>query len=361
MKRSIKYIPLLLACLLWATSCNDNAANPTPQPGNGTPATNNSWLIPQEQIFDGGPGKDGIPSIDNPNFISVDQVDFLNDSDLIIGFREASTVRGYPHPILDWHEIVNDDVGNARIAITYCPLTGTATGWNRVIDGTETTFGVSGLLYNTNLIPYDRNTDSNWSQMRLDCVQGALKGTAVDLFQVVETTWATWKELYPDSEVMSTNTGFSRNYRVYPYGDYRTNDNSLIFPVANEDGRLGRKERVLGVQVGAFTKAYQISSFSPSGGVEVRQEDLGGEPVVVAGSASENLAVAYKSTLNGEALTFQPGDLSTGVLMTDQNGNEYDVFGYATAGPAKGAQLGRVKSYIGFWFAWAAFFPNLAL
>ncbi|MEM9937151.1 MAG: DUF3179 domain-containing protein, partial [Bacteroidota bacterium] len=230
MNISVKPIILLLACFVWLPSCNDDT-NPGPTSGQGGVPTNNSWLIPQELVFDGGPGKDGIPSIDNPAFISVNEVDFLDDNDLIIGFREGDVVRGYPHPILDWHEIVNDEVGNTKIALTYCPLTGTASGWNRVINGTETTFGVSGLLYNTNLIPYDRNTDSNWSQMRLDCVQGTLRGTAVDLLPVLETSWSTWKKLYPTAEVLSTNTGFSRNYSRYPYGDYRTNDNNLIFPV----------------------------------------------------------------------------------------------------------------------------------
>lgn len=360
MNISVKPIILLLACFVWLPSCNDDT-NPGPTSGQGGVPTNNSWLIPQEFVFDGGPGKDGIPSIDNPTFISVNEVDFLDDNDLIIGFREGDVVRGYPHPILDWHEIVNDEVGNTKIALTYCPLTGTASGWNRVINGTETTFGVSGLLYNTNLIPYDRNTDSNWSQMRLDCVQGTLRGTAVDLLPVIETSWSTWKKLYPTAEVLSTNTGFSRNYSRYPYGDYRTNDNNLIFPVTNEDGRLGRKERVLGVQVGTFTKAYHIASFNTTLGVEIRQEALGGEQIVVAGSSTDNLAVAFLSTLNGEQLSFEAGDLATGVLMTDQNGNAYDMFGRAISGPNQGQQLENVRSFIGFWFAWAAFFPNLSL
>jgi len=138
---------------------------------------------------------------------------------LVIGFAQGDDARAYPHFILDWHEIVNDRVGDIHIAVTYCPLTGTGIGWEREINGSVTTFGVSGLLFNSNLIPYDRNTDSNWSQIRLDCVNGDLIGTEAETHVLVETTW---KTMYPKTLVMSMNTGYNRSYGNYPYGNYRT-------------------------------------------------------------------------------------------------------------------------------------------
>lgn len=224
-------------------------------------STNSEWLVPQERVFDGGPGKDGIPALENPNFGLVQDNNYLQPEDLVLGIKRGDDIRAYPHKILDWHEIVNDRLGDLSLAVTYCPLTGTASAWNRVLDGVETTFGVSGLLYNTNLMPFDRETDSYWSQMRFDCVYGDKRGKMAEVFQMVETTWQTWANMYPDTRVLTTETGFNRNYFTYPYGDYRTNDNRLIFPVEFDDQRLGRKERVHAVIVGDVAKVYPLEIF----------------------------------------------------------------------------------------------------
>jgi len=119
------------------------------------------WLIPTDQVFDGGPGRDGIPSVDNPQFTNVNDAPYLLDNDLVIGFKIGGTIRAYPHPILDWHEIVNDDISGQKTAITYCPLTGSAIAWKRNGVVSNSAFGVSGLLFNSNLIPYDRGSSSN--------------------------------------------------------------------------------------------------------------------------------------------------------------------------------------------------------
>ena len=217
------------------------------------------WSIPRSEIFDGGPGKDGIPALTEPQFIPAAEADYLDEDDLVIGFVNGDIAKAYPHSILDWHEIINDRVGDVNISVTYCPLTGTGIGWNRDIDGLTTTFGVSGLLYNSNLIPYDRRTDSNWSQIRLDCVNGKMMGTEIETFTLVETTWKTWKEMYPSTTVVSTKTGHSRNYGKYPYGTYRTNNSYLIFPVSNKDARIPNKDRVHGIVTSGNTKVYPLS------------------------------------------------------------------------------------------------------
>jgi hypothetical protein len=177
---------LLAGCLLMAACgvSDDNISLPNTPPGGNNPGSSNEWSIPREQVLDGGPGKDGIPSIDQPQFTSASAVGFLDPDDLVLGIKVGEEVRAYPHPILDWHEIVNDQVADRFVAITYCPLTGTGVAWNRELDGAVTTFGVSGLLYNSNMIPYDRESDSNWSQILLESVNGQRLGQSIETFQL---------------------------------------------------------------------------------------------------------------------------------------------------------------------------------
>lgn len=317
------------------------------------------WLVPTEEVFDGGPGKDGIPSIDNPQFIDVSAATYLHDDDLVIGFRVGDEIRAYSHPILDRHEIVNDRLGSVSIAITYCPLTGSAIGWDRMVNGSLTSFGVSGALYNTNLIPYDRATDSNWSQMRLDCINGELINTRIQTHTLVETSWKTWKAMYPNSQVLSTETGFSRSYTTYPYGDYRSNDESLLFPISVDDERLNRKDRVLGVLIEEDAKAYPLSAFA--GGTRIIEEAFAGIPLVVVGNESDNFIAAFESQLDTSQLTFSPTEAALPIVMEDQEGTQWDIFGYAVSGPRAGARLKPMTAYIGYWFAWGTFYPGLAL
>ncbi len=218
------------------------------------------WLVPANQVRAGGPGKDGIPAVSNPSFTTFSLGDHLGSVELVIGFRVGDEIRGYPHSVLDWHEIVNDKIDNTAFSVIYCPLTGTGTVWNASIDGQETTFGVSGLLYNSNIIPYDRRTDSNWSQLFDKSINGTLIGTRPENFQVVETTYATWRKMFPTSKVMTHNTGFARNYDRYPYGGYKSAE-ELIFPVEFLDNRLHPKERVHVVIVNDKAKAYRFKSF----------------------------------------------------------------------------------------------------
>ncbi len=321
-----------------------------PQTGDGT------WLIPQDEVFDGGPGKDGIPSIDEPVFIDPSEVTFLDDNDLVIAVAFDEVVKVYPHPILDWHEIVNDEIGEHYFALTYCPLTGTAVNWNREINGTVTEFGVSGLLYNSNLIPYDRLTNSNWSQIRLDCVNGELQGKVSPTYPVVETTWGAIKQV-ENLLVLSTETGFSRDYGRYPYGDYRTNDDFLIFPISNEDDRLGAKDRVLGIHMNGRTKAYSFENLFGEE-EELLFDVFQGKEIAVIGNKSMNFMNAY----------FLESDRAYNVLrgqfpniLKDDRENVYDVFGRVSSGPDSDLRLQQPTSFIGYWFAWATFYPDIQL
>lgn len=333
--------------------------------GIGIPNGNNNsnddeWTIPLSEVFDGGPGKDGIPALLEPQFTLASDANYLDDNDLIVGFVVGDQARAYPHKILDWHEIINDQVGDVNIAVTYCPLTGTGIGWNRDLNGSTTTFGVSGLLYNSNLIPYDRQTDSNWSQIRLDCVNGNLKGTQIETFALVETSWKTWKEMYPSTIVVSNNTGHNRDYERYPYGSYRTNNDYLIFPLANSDSRLSNKDRVHGIVSSGDAKVYPQSLFGDS--VLVIQDSFNDKSYVIVGNQADNFVVSFlRDPGDGSSLSFSPVQNQYPIVMTDEEGNMWDVFGTALYGPRMGTQLLHARSFIGYWFSFAAFYPQVSI
>jgi len=320
------------------------------------PDADGEWLIPVEQVRDGGPGKDGIPALTEPPFVTPGQADYIGADDLVLGVVINGEARAYPHPILDWHEIINDDIGGTKISITYCPLTGTGIGYDPHINGQVTTFGVSGLLYNSNLIPYDRATNSNWSQMFMKSVNGDLIGTTIEIIPLIETRWDTWQAMFPSTKVVSTQTGYTRSYGIYPYSDYRNSD-FLLFPVANDDGRLPRKERVHGIIAGGGTRVYRIESFGDS--VTVYNDSFSALSLVIAGSRALNFATAYDRRLpDGTTLTFTPIQNSLPVIMIDNEGTVWNVLGNAVSGPRTGSRLNPVSSYTAYWFAWGAFFPG---
>lgn len=349
--RIFRVISMAIAYLLLiAAGCQDTTTS-------GDDRISGDWLIPVSEVYDGGPGKDGIPALVNPKFTAASDVNYLADNDLVIGIKLGNQIRAYPHPILDWHEIVNDDIDGTLLAITYCPLTGSGIAWNRVLDnGLQTTFGVSGLLYNSNLIPYDRASNSNWSQMRLQCVNGKLKEQFASTYPLVETTWKTWKEMYPETRVLSSNTGYSRPYGTYPYGDYKT-DPLLIFPISNNDNRLPRKERILGIIAESRSKVYRIGWFPDS--VGLMNDSFKNLDIVVVGSNGKNFALSYERKLSdGTVLTFSPVQNALPVVMIDNEGTQWDLFGKAVAGQRVGLELKPTRSYIAYWFAWGAFFPD---
>ena len=326
-----------------------------------------NWIISVSEIIDGGPGKDGIPSIDNPDFDLLENTNYVPDDRMVVGIRINGEVRAYPHQILDWHEIVNDKSGDDHFAIVYCPLTGTGMSWNREIDGSVTEFGVSGLLFRNNLIAYDRNTDSNWSQMQLRSVNGDFINREIETYQLVETTWETWKQLFPESKVHTTNTGHSRNYSSFTYGaTYHTDHSRILFPVQNTDDRLQNKDRVHGIiesdpsDSDFEVRVYVIDEFGD--GVNLIRDQLANNEYLVAGSTEYNIAAAFKlddPTL--ASLDFFAVDDELPVVFRDSEGTSWDIFGTAVDGPREGDRLTAARSYTGYWFGWADFFPDLEI
>jgi len=315
-----------------------------------------TWLIPEDEIFDGGPGKDGIPAIDAPAFESASTIGSVGADDLVVVVRYGGTVKVYPHDIMDWHEVVNDGDSADPFSMSYCPLTGSAVAWLGDANESHRSFGVSGLLYNSNLILYDRKTDSYWSQMLQKSVWGPRAAELPQRIQVLEMTFSALQQMFPDAQVMTRNTGWSRDYDMYPYGFYRGHE-GLLFPVSRTDNRLHLKTRVIGIYSATDSKVYQIDSFG--GSTQTINDQFENQSIVAVGNSALSFATIFSRKLSdGTILAFSPIQDDLPNIMSDDEGNIWDVFGTATSGPRVGEQLEMTQSYSAYWFAFAAFFAD---
>lgn len=221
--------------------------------------------VPKEEIFSGGPPKDGIPALTDPEVIAAEEAAYLKDQDRVIGVVINAQARAYPIRILNWHEIVNDQLGGKAIVVTYCPLCGTGIVFEGERGGRRTEFGVSGFLYNSNVLLYDRETESLWSQLKMEAISGKRMGESLEWLSAEHTIWSAWRKAYPQTTVLSLPTGYNRNYDRDPYTGYEESAR-LYFPVAHEDARLSRKAWVAGVLIDGRPKAYPLDRL-PSKGV----------------------------------------------------------------------------------------------
>lgn len=317
----------------------------------------NRNIVPPELIVNGGPPPDGIPSIDNPKFIQIQKAEeFLEDSDLVVGLNINGDIRAYPLQILVWHEIVNDKVGNTPVAVTYCPLCFTNQVFNRTMnDGQILEFGTSGKLYNSNLVMYDRTTKSLWSQAMAQGIGGTFAGIKLERIPFDVAYWKEWKQLYPDSKVLSTDTGSTRPYGADPYGDYYTNG-EILFPVSNSDNRVGLKEIVIGLENKGQYKAFKLQEIEDK---KVINNQVNGKPIVLF-SLHPFMARVYDPVVNGQTLEFNY-NIKDKKFVDKQTNSMWNFDGKSISGQMKGKQLTRLSFDEGFWFEWVAFHPKTEL
>ncbi len=283
----------------------------------GPPVKNGFVLDPTEiaveEILAGGPPRDGVPALDHPAYVAADAAPWPDDA-MVIGVVSGGASRAYPIAILDWHELVNDSLGGRPILVSYCPLCGTGIVFDRRLGDAARTFGVSGLLYRSDLLLYDRETESLWSQISSQAVTGASRGQRLTLVRSRMQRWRTWRELHPDTTVLTRATGHRRNYGRSPYGDYATSSR-LMFPVA-VDRRYHPKTLTLGLRVpGVAARAYPSVELIRSGGRV--EESFQGHRVQVSFDAVEK--------------------------------------SFEVSAPQE------VEVVEGFWFAWAAFHPETSV
>lgn len=248
-------------------------------------------LVPAEQIAPGGPPKDGIPSIDKPKFVAARDARFLQGDDRVLGVTRNGIAKAYPVRILNWHEIVNDTFGAEHIAVTFCPLCGTGVAYVAAAGGKPLSFGVSGLLYNSDVLVYDRQTQSLWSQILAKAVSGPLKGAKLTTIALAHTSWADWEKRHPDTLVLSTDTGFARDYARDPYAGY-TQDQSIMFPVARQSARFHPKEPVIGIEVDGKFKAYPFVELAKIKDGKITDR-LGGKTLTVRFDAQHRTGAVF--------------------------------------------------------------------
>jgi hypothetical protein len=334
---------------------NTNNINSAPTP---VGEVEENSIVPLDQIVSGGPPPDGIPSIDNPKFISVQEADRnLEDLELVLGLNIDGDVRVYPLQIMVWHEIVNDKVGNTPVAVTYCPLCFTNQVFNRTMnDGKTLEFGTSGKLYNSNLLMYDRTTKSLWSQAMSQAIVGKFAGIKLERIPFDVAYWKDWKQLYPESKVLSTDTGSSRPYGADPYGDYYTNGD-ILFPVSGGDDRLGLKEIVNGFEDEGQYKAYRQQDVEKK---KVVNDQVNGKPVVLF-SLYPFMTRAYNPIVDGQTILQFEYNAKNTTFVDKQTRSQWNFDGKAIDGQMRGAQLIRLPFDQGFWFEWVGFHPATKL
>jgi Protein of unknown function (DUF3179) len=363
---ALSIIGITLSLILIGPAMNVNSvsvANPTINTDNVNPVSlsqtekEKNNIVPLDQIVSGGPPPDGIPSIDDPKFISIQEADkYLKDSDLVLGLNINGDVRAYPLQILVWHEIVNDKLGGVPITVTYCPLCFTNQVFNRTLEnGQILEFGTSGKLYNSNLVMYDRTTKSLWSQAMSQAIVGKLAGVKLERIPFDVAYWKEWKQLYPDSKVLSTDTGSTRPYGADPYGDYYTNGD-VLFSVSNSDDRLGLKEIVVGFENSGQYKAYRLQEIESKKAIN---DQVNGKPIALL-SLHPFMVRAYDPVVDGQVLEFSFNAKDQNFIDT-RTGSVWNFEGKAISGQMKGKQLTRIPFDEGFWFEWVAFHPKTEL
>ena len=220
--------------------------------------------VPIEEILPGGPPKDGIPALNRPKFVSAsDGNTFLKKHDRVLAIEYNGVAKAYPIRILNWHEVVNDDFNGKPVVVTWCPLCLSGIVYDPENGGNRLTFGVSGKIYKSNLLMYDHETGSLWSQMLQRAITGPLTGAVLGMLPAEHSTWEHWRALHPDTLVLSLDTGFKRHYDLDPYRDYveegRPTFRSSQDSKAGGEKKIGPMEPVLGVEVDGVQKAYPFS------------------------------------------------------------------------------------------------------
>jgi hypothetical protein len=326
-------------------------------------------IVPYSEILSGGPPKDGIPAVDNPQFISVAEADeFLGELEPIVFFKVGDDARAYPLQVLTWHEIVNDVVGGKPVTITFCPLCNTAIAFSRDFEGQVLDFGTTGRLRFSNLIMYDRQTETWWQQATGQGIAGEHTGEQLTFLPASIIGWEEFKQNFPDGQVLSRDTGFRRDYGRNPYAGYDNINNSpFLFRGPETPGVLPAMARVLTVELDGEAVAYPYEALQEQAAIN---DTIAGSEVVIfwqPGTASAldagviaqgedvGAGVSFSRVVDGHVLTFS---FDGEKIVDDQTGSEWDVFGQAISGELEGTQLEPVVSVNHFWFSWAAFKPD---
>jgi len=325
--------------------------------------------VPYADIRSGGPPKDGIPAIDAPQYVSVSAADaWLRPAEPVILVQVGDDVRAFPIQILIWHEIANAEVGGLPLVVTFCPLCNTAIAFERRVDGQTLDFGTTGRLRFSNLIMYDRQTETWWQQATGEAVAGQFTGEQLTYYPASLISWATFKTAYPNGLVLSRETGILRDYGRNPYVGYDDiNRPPFLYDGPVSPDTLPAVARVITVDRPGDAVAYPYDTLQQVG---VVNDAVGGlelavfwapgtasalDAVSVAGGREVGSVGVFERELDGQLLTFT---LSEGQIVDSETGSTWNGLGQAIAGPLVGRTLTPVVAINHFWFSWAAFRPD---
>ena len=324
--------------------------------------------VPYAEIRSGGVPRDGIPPIDLPRFTAPQEAKgWLGDKEPVIALQLNGEARAYPLQIMTWHEIVNDVVGGVPVAVTFCPLCNSAIVFERTLDGVVYDFGTTGKLRNSDLVMWDRQTESWWQQLSGESIVGRLSGKALELLPASIISFHDFREAFPQGEILSRSTGFSRPYGENPYVGYDDADRPPFLLTGEPDGRLPPKERVVAVTIGDTDVAFPFSLLEKERVVEhaVNGQDLvvffesGTTSALDRASIRESRDVGatgvFDPNVDGRKLTFRAeGD----GFVDNETGSVWDIVGRAVEGPLEGSWLEPIVHGNHFWFAWGVFKPD---
>lgn len=340
-----------------------------------TGSWNTDWerrTIELYELRHGGPPRDGIPPINDPKFVTAEEAEgWLEGNEPVIAFVLSDDARAYPLQILIWHEIVNDRVGGDPVLITFCPLCNSSIVFDRRVEGVEYEFGTSGLLRNSDLVMYDRNTESLWQQLTGTGIVGEHAGDRLTFLPSSIVSFDDFRGAYPHGKILSRETGYSRTYGWNPYVGYdRIGDSPFLFN-GELDGRLAAMERVVAVTLDIKGRSVNIAyPYNALATEHVINDVQFGVHLVVFHEAGASSALdareisdgrdigatgVFHPIVNGEVLSFT---VRGGEIVDESTGSSWDIFGRAVKGPLMGAQLEPVVHGTHFWFAWAAFKPD---
>lgn len=322
------------------------------------------------EFLSGGPPKDGIPAVTNPPLESIDDAsEWMNDRSPVIAVEIEGEARAYPQGILIWHEIANDEIAGIPIAVTFCPLCNSSITYDRRVNGVVLEFGVSGFLRNSDMVMFDRQTETWWQQLTGEALVGDYAGTLLDFVPSQVLSFGQFAERYPDGQVMSRDTGFNRRYGINPYTNYDTNTGQPFLFDGDVDNRLDSPvAHVIAAAIDDVPKAYPLDVIRDD---RVINDTIGETPIVifyqsgVASSLDDSVidesrdigtAGMYEATVDGQVLSFSVND--DGSFTDEQTGSLWNAYGEATDGELAGTQLKWVHAFPHFWFAWAAFYPE---
>ena len=324
--------------------------------------------VPFRDFLSGGPPRDGIRPIDRPAFVAVGQADeWLSDMEPVISFELNGDRRAYPLQILIWHEVVNDEVGGIPVTVTFCPLCNSAIVFERTVNGLVLDFGTTGNLRKSDLVMWDRQTESWWQQLTGEALVGVMAGTKLTFLPAPIVSWRDFATNNPDGLVLSKDTGFGRRYGENPYVGYDRVDNPPFLFDGDLDGRLQPKERVAAVSVDGVDAAFPFSILAQEGAVNypVNGVDLAVffksgtasalDGPVIGFSRDVGSVSVFDAVLDGQRLTFSAAE---GGFTDIETGSTWNILGEATDGPLAGERLTKIVHGDHFWFAWAAFKPE---